>query len=176
MLRGCGCLGVCLTGAGWVAGAVLDLDVIGTEDAVALLRTRVPALEQETGELIAEELERLPLALEQAAAYMDQAQVPAGEYLDLERALAITEAAYGPDHPGVAILLNNLAVILRDLGLTGCSGTHGGWPSGRWPSTRQLPLGPAKPADLAFGGFHSMNVASIMSRRTGPDFAWMVTR
>jgi len=28
----------------------------------------------------------------------------------------ITEAAYGPDHPSVAIRLNNLAAILRDLG------------------------------------------------------------
>jgi tetratricopeptide (TPR) repeat protein len=34
----------------------------------------------------------------------------------LERALAITEAAYGPDHPTVATRLNNLALILRDLG------------------------------------------------------------
>jgi tetratricopeptide (TPR) repeat protein len=33
-----------------------------------------------------------------------------------ERALAITEAAYGPDHPEVATRLSNLAVILRDLG------------------------------------------------------------
>ena len=34
----------------------------------------------------------------------------------LERALAIDEAAYGPDHPDVATDLNNLALILRDLG------------------------------------------------------------
>ena len=34
----------------------------------------------------------------------------------VERALAITEAAYGPDHPAVATDLNNLALILRDLG------------------------------------------------------------
>ncbi len=33
-----------------------------------------------------------------------------------ERALAIDEAAYGPDHPAVARDLNNLALILRDLG------------------------------------------------------------
>jgi tetratricopeptide (TPR) repeat protein len=33
-----------------------------------------------------------------------------------ERALTITEAAYGPDHPTVAIRLNNLAIILQDLG------------------------------------------------------------
>ena len=34
-----------------------------------------------------------------------------------ERAVAIDEAALGPDHPGVAVRLNNLALILRDLGL-----------------------------------------------------------
>jgi tetratricopeptide (TPR) repeat protein len=33
-----------------------------------------------------------------------------------ERALAIDEAAYGPDHPTVATNLNNLATVLRDLG------------------------------------------------------------
>lgn len=69
-------------------GMVLDLDVIRVDDAVRLLRTRVPTLDQETGELIAEELGRLPLALEQAAAYMDRTQLPAREYLDLLRARA----------------------------------------------------------------------------------------
>ncbi len=33
-----------------------------------------------------------------------------------ERALAITEAVYGPDHPIVGTDLSNLALILRDLG------------------------------------------------------------
>jgi Tetratricopeptide repeat len=33
-----------------------------------------------------------------------------------ERALAIYESAYGPDHPWVATDLSNLARILRDLG------------------------------------------------------------
>ncbi|MGW4944485.1 tetratricopeptide repeat protein, partial [Actinoplanes sp. NPDC004185] len=33
-----------------------------------------------------------------------------------ERALAIDEAAYGPDHPEVGTYLSNLALILRDLG------------------------------------------------------------
>jgi NB-ARC domain len=37
-------------------GRVLDLDVIGLADAVALLRSRVPGLEQPTGEGIAAEL------------------------------------------------------------------------------------------------------------------------
>ena len=36
-----------------------------------------------------------------------------------ERALAITEAAYGPDHPDVGTRLNNLALIWQDLGAAG---------------------------------------------------------
>ncbi|MCK9921445.1 tetratricopeptide repeat protein, partial [Frankia sp. AgPm24] len=43
-----------------------------------------------------------------------------GEALRLfERALAIGEAVYGPDHPVVAIRLNNQALALRDLGRVG---------------------------------------------------------
>jgi tetratricopeptide (TPR) repeat protein len=34
----------------------------------------------------------------------------------LRRALAIDEASYGPDHPDVATILNNLAALLRDTG------------------------------------------------------------
>jgi TIR domain len=64
-------------------GPVMDLDVISMPDAVRLLRTRVPDLDQATGEAIADELGRLPLALEQAAAYMDRAELPGTEYLEL---------------------------------------------------------------------------------------------
>ena len=32
----------------------------------------------------------------------------------MRRALAITEASLGPDHPDVAIRLNNLALLLQD--------------------------------------------------------------
>jgi hypothetical protein len=66
-------------------GPVLDLDVIGVADAVRMLRARVPDLDQRTGELIAEELGRLPLALEQAAAWLDRSQMPAAQYLELLR-------------------------------------------------------------------------------------------
>jgi Tfp pilus assembly protein PilF len=34
----------------------------------------------------------------------------------MQRALAIDEAAYGPDHPQVATNLNNLAGVLKELG------------------------------------------------------------
>jgi tetratricopeptide (TPR) repeat protein len=64
-------------------GQVLDLDVIPPADALRLLRTRVPKLDHHIGNQIAEELGRLPLALEQAAAYLDLSQIPATEYLQL---------------------------------------------------------------------------------------------
>jgi hypothetical protein len=76
-------------------GQVMDLDVIDLPAAVRLLRSRVPDLGQETGEQIAQELGRLPLALEQAAAYIDRAQMPAREYLDLLRSRAADLYARG---------------------------------------------------------------------------------
>lgn len=62
-------------------GTVLDLDVIGKRDAVKLLRTRVKSLNQAVGEAIAEDLGWLPLALEQAAAYIDRLELPPEKYL-----------------------------------------------------------------------------------------------
>jgi tetratricopeptide (TPR) repeat protein len=93
-------------------GAVLDLDVIVTGDAVALLRTRVPDLDQLTGELIAGELERLPLALEQAAAYLDQTRLPPAEYLDLLRTRAAEMHARGRagDRPDTIVTLWDLSL------------------------------------------------------------------
>src|SRR5215469_13582765 len=76
-------------------GRVLDLNVIGLDAGVTLLRGRVPNLDQRTGERITEELGRLPLALEQAAAYLDQTGMPAAEYLDLLRRRATDLYARG---------------------------------------------------------------------------------
>jgi tetratricopeptide (TPR) repeat protein len=54
--------------------------------------------------------------LDRAASYM-QVHARFAEARSLaERALAIDEAIYGPDHPYVATDLNNLAVILHGLG------------------------------------------------------------
>jgi cellulose biosynthesis protein BcsQ/tetratricopeptide (TPR) repeat protein len=64
-------------------GRVLDLDVMSQEEAVQLLRIRVPDLDLHAANQIAEELGRLPLALEQAAAYLDRSQMPGQEYLRL---------------------------------------------------------------------------------------------
>lgn len=54
--------------------------------------------------------------LDRAGTYLRvQAQFTDARAL-LERAVAISEAAYGPDHPVVAVRLNDLALILRELG------------------------------------------------------------
>jgi tetratricopeptide (TPR) repeat protein len=93
-------------------GQVLDLDVIPLADAVRLLRTRVPKLDQRTGKLIANELGRLPLALEQAAAYLDRSQIPAAEYLQLLR-----ERAADLHRRGRVASRNDTIATLWDLSL-----------------------------------------------------------
>ena len=62
-------------------GAVVDLDVVSPEEALALLRTKVPDLPDDTGAELAAELGLLPLALEQAAAYIRRTGKPPAEYL-----------------------------------------------------------------------------------------------
>jgi TIR domain/NB-ARC domain len=79
-------------------GRVLDLDVIAVPDAVRMLRARVPDLGQQTAKLIAEELGRLPLALEQAAAWLDRSQMPGEEYLELLRSRGADLYARGQVH------------------------------------------------------------------------------
>ncbi|HST49016.1 FxSxx-COOH system tetratricopeptide repeat protein, partial [Jatrophihabitans sp.] len=64
-------------------GSVLDLDVLEPDAAVALIRTRAPEIDTEVATGIAEFLGHLPLALEQAAAYLDTTGIPASEYLTL---------------------------------------------------------------------------------------------
>jgi hypothetical protein len=71
-----------------VLGPVLELDVIDLPSAVGLLRARVPDLAEDVAQEIAAELGRLPLALEQAAAYLDRSAMPAGDYLALLRSRA----------------------------------------------------------------------------------------
>lgn len=53
-------------------GQVRRLDVISTSEAVALMRTRVPDITDADAEAIAAEVGCLPLAVEQAAAYLEQ--------------------------------------------------------------------------------------------------------
>jgi hypothetical protein len=53
-------------------GSVLDLDMLPRPEAIALLRRRAPGLTDDHADGLAEVLGDLPLALEQAAAYLEQ--------------------------------------------------------------------------------------------------------
>ncbi len=69
-------------------GHVMELDVIDLPSSITLLQTRARGLADSAAGEIAEELGRLPLALEQAAAYLDKTGMPGPEYLDLLRSRA----------------------------------------------------------------------------------------
>jgi hypothetical protein len=65
-------------------GEVLDLEVLDRPDALDLLRRRAPALTKAPqADRLAAELGDLPLALDQAAAYLDQTGMPPEDYLGL---------------------------------------------------------------------------------------------
>jgi hypothetical protein len=64
-------------------GAVLDLDTLDRTDAITLLCRRAPALTDPQAEQIAARLGDLPLALDQAAAYLDQTGMAPEQYLGL---------------------------------------------------------------------------------------------
>ncbi|QFZ19958.1 FxSxx-COOH system tetratricopeptide repeat protein [Saccharothrix syringae] len=66
-------------------GSVLVLDTFQRADSVALLRRRVPAVTPGQAAELAGLLGDLPLALEQAAAYLTQTGLPVPEYLALLR-------------------------------------------------------------------------------------------
>ncbi|MGH4023986.1 MAG: FxSxx-COOH system tetratricopeptide repeat protein [Pseudonocardiaceae bacterium] len=69
-------------------GPVLDLNVFDRTEAVQLLRCRAPHLSLDHTAELAEQLGDLPLALEQAAAFLDQTGLPIATYLDLLRVRA----------------------------------------------------------------------------------------
>jgi len=69
-------------------GPVLDLDVLPRDDAVALLQRRSPALTSADAGALVDLLGCLPLALDQAAGYLDQTRLPATDYLQLMRTRA----------------------------------------------------------------------------------------
>ncbi|MFD1145508.1 FxSxx-COOH system tetratricopeptide repeat protein, partial [Saccharothrix hoggarensis] len=66
-------------------GPVLDVDVLDRAESVALLRRRVPGVTDDTAGALAEWLGDLPLALEQASAYLEATDLPVAAYLDLLR-------------------------------------------------------------------------------------------
>ena len=69
---------------GWSEVAVpLEVDVLDRLESVAILRARVPGLDDAAAARVTAALGDLPLAMAQAAGYMDETGIPAGEYLAL---------------------------------------------------------------------------------------------
>src|SRR3954452_14025963 len=66
---------------GWGAlGGRLEVDVLARAEMVALLRGRIPELNEELADKLAAELGDLPLAAAQAAGYLEQTDLPAADY------------------------------------------------------------------------------------------------
>ena len=69
---------------GWAEVAVqVEIDVLARAESAAILRNRVPGLSAADAGLVAEGLGDLPLAVAQAAGYMEDTGMPADEYLGL---------------------------------------------------------------------------------------------
>ncbi|WP_203814456.1 FxSxx-COOH system tetratricopeptide repeat protein, partial [Paractinoplanes tereljensis] len=66
-------------------------------------------------DVVGGDAEKLAVLLTHAAHYMTVLGRPADARPLLERTLTIGETTYGPNHPGVAIDLNNLGLVLNDL-------------------------------------------------------------
>ncbi|SFP74389.1 DNA-binding transcriptional activator of the SARP family [Geodermatophilus dictyosporus] len=72
---------------GWGAlGGRLEVDVMARAETMALLRARIPAMSEELADQLAAELGDLPLAAAQAAGYLEQTDLPAGDYVRRFRA------------------------------------------------------------------------------------------
>jgi tetratricopeptide (TPR) repeat protein len=66
-------------------GKSLRVNVLPRDEATGLLLSRTPDQDQASADRLATELGDLPLALEQAAAYLEQTGMPVAAYLDLFR-------------------------------------------------------------------------------------------
>jgi tetratricopeptide (TPR) repeat protein len=84
-------------GAWGKLGSALGLDVLARQEAIAFLARRTGADDQATLGALAELLGDLPLALEEAAAYLEETGVGLEEYLELVRERA--RELFGLDQP-----------------------------------------------------------------------------
>ena len=62
---------------------MVDLDLLSEDEAVALLRTRIPGIDSSVAGRIVELLGHLPLAVEQATAYLERTGMDPSAYADL---------------------------------------------------------------------------------------------
>ena len=90
----------------------IQVNVLARSESVAILRDRVTALSEADADRLAETLGDLPLAVAQAAGYMIDTGMPAGEYISLLEARAAEILAHGwpPSHPQSLAAVTLLAV------------------------------------------------------------------
>ena len=83
-------------------GGVLDLDTLDRPDAIVLLGRRAPVLTDIQAGQLAARLGDLALALDQAAAYLDETGMPPEEYLRLldTRSADLHSRGHAAGHPG----------------------------------------------------------------------------
>jgi len=144
----------------------LPLDVLRREESVALLGRRTGTRDAAGAATLAEFLGDLPLALEEAAAYIDETKVGLSDYLRLARERTVelfglerpvadqqrmaTAWSMSLDHvraqaPAVAALLDLCAFLAPDdiprelpcRDPTGCPRRSSRRPGTRWPTTRR---------------------------------------
>ncbi|MEV4657081.1 FxSxx-COOH system tetratricopeptide repeat protein [Micromonospora sp. NPDC049301] len=92
--------------AGWRArGSTVDVDLFDRAESVDLLVQRVPGLTDALADRIAELLGDLPLALEQAAAFLERTATPPEEYVRLLALRLDQMLGHGTvaDRPGVVV-------------------------------------------------------------------------
>jgi hypothetical protein len=98
---------------GWDELAVpVEIDVMGRGESVALLRRRVPGLDEAGADLVASAVGDLPLALAQAAAYMAPSGIGASDYVRLVevRAAEILDTGRPQSYPRSLAAVTQLAV------------------------------------------------------------------
>jgi hypothetical protein len=107
---------------GWAEIAVpVEVGVMERAESVALLRGRVPELDEAGAALVAEAAGDLPLAIAQAASYMAETGVPAGEYAALlaDRAAELLAQGRPASYPRSLAAVTELAhARLRDTDLS----------------------------------------------------------
>ena len=129
----------------WAEVAVpVEVDVLDRSESMALLRDRVPGLPEADADQMAGAVGDLPLALAQAAAYLTETRMPAGQYAGLlgTRAAQLMGEGRPPSYPrplaAVTVLaLDRLRGQTRpQLSSPGCARS---WPPSRCPRTGSQP-------------------------------------
>jgi hypothetical protein len=105
---------------GWseVAAAPVEIDVFARAESVAVLRERVPGMQEADADRLAQELGDLPLAVAQAASYLADSGMPAAEYQELvqTRAVEILSQGLVMSYPGSLVGATQLTIerLARD--------------------------------------------------------------